>query len=66
MPDEILRNNTIVISNAVQLIALVCMEVSGNDISNRINGSPITLDTLNLAATAIIRNELENKNAITI
>lgn len=59
MTGDLSRDNAIVLANAVEITALVCANVSGNDISNRLNNSPLTLDTLRKMSLAVIKNELE-------
>lgn len=59
MNNQVVRDNALVLANAVEITALVCKEISGNDVSNRLNNSPLTLETLRNMSLAIIRNELD-------
>jgi hypothetical protein len=56
--NENIYDKSIAIANAIEVTALVCKEIAGNDISTKLNNSPMTLDTLRMAASAVIQNEL--------
>jgi hypothetical protein len=47
------------LANASELAAQVIKNISGNDISNSLNGSPITLATLRSLALARFQNILK-------
>jgi len=52
-------NSAITLANAAELAAHVIIDVAGNDISNSINGSPITLSQLRNIALSRIQQKLK-------
>ena len=55
---ESVRQSAIVLGNAAQLVVDVVKEIAGNDISNTLNGSPVTTNTLRTLAQARFKNQL--------
>lgn len=52
------EQSAIVLGNAAELVSQVIISFAGNDVSNRIFGSPLTLNALRSLALASFQNEL--------
>lgn len=53
---NLVEQNTLVLSNAIELGAAVVMQIAGNDIANTIEGKLVTPDELRDALSAKIRS----------
>lgn len=56
---EIAKSNIVPLANASELAAHVIKNISGNDISNSLNGSTVTLSTLRSLAMARFQSSLK-------
>lgn len=54
-------NNAIVLANACRLVTEVIKTVAGNDISNHLQGNPVTQETISGLTLAAINKELGGK-----
>lgn len=62
-PDQITKavNSAVVVANAAELAAHVIKNVAGNDISDSLNGSTVTMATVRDIAISRIRQSLKLK-----
>ena len=56
--EDNLKQNLLVLSNAVELGSAVVMQIAGNDIANTVNGKLITPDDLRDALASKIQGRL--------
>lgn len=61
--DVVVTGNLAVLSNAIELIASVVVETAGNEVSNRLNGEPVALQSLSDAVAAKLQASLAAKGA---
>lgn len=50
------QQSSVVLANAIEVIARVVSEIAGNDISNSLNGSRITTDVIQSIALQTLKN----------
>lgn len=55
-------NNAIVLANACRLVTEVIKEIAGNDISNHLQGTPVSRETISGLTLAAINKELGGNN----
>lgn len=53
------KKSIVTLSNASELIAQTVLNIAGNDISDSLSGSPLTLNMLRSIAQARIQNNLK-------
>lgn len=58
---EKVRQSSIVLGNAAELVASIVTEIAGNDISSSINGSTITRSAIGSLAMQRINKKLEQR-----
>jgi hypothetical protein len=52
------RQSAVVLGNAAQLVVAIVKEIAGNNISDTLNGSRVTANTLRTLAQARFKNQL--------
>lgn len=58
---ETVRKSAVVLGNAAQLVVAIVKNIAGNDISDTLNGSRVTANTLRTLAQARFKNALSQQ-----
>lgn len=58
---ETVRKSAVVLGNAAQLVVAIVKNIAGNDISDTLNGSRVTANTLRTLAQARFKNVLSQQ-----